>query len=60
MIKRISLVRKRAGLSRDEFFRRWTGEHLDWARQLRGIEELVVNLPFEHEPGAELPYSTLR
>ena len=35
MIRRFSLVRKRPELSRDEFLDRWTGEHVELAKQAR-------------------------
>ena len=37
MIRRISLVKKLPGLSREEFLARWTGEHVEIARRLPGL-----------------------
>lgn len=40
MVKRISLVRRREGMSRDEFLAHWTGPHADIVRQLPGVRGL--------------------
>jgi uncharacterized protein (TIGR02118 family) len=37
MIKRISLVRRRDGMSREEFFAHWTGPHAEIVRDLPGV-----------------------
>jgi uncharacterized protein (TIGR02118 family) len=44
VIRRLSLVRKRADLSREEFLARWTGEHVDIARRLPGLRGYVIHL----------------
>ena len=40
MIKRVSLVRRREGMSRDEFLAHWTGPHADIVCQLPGLRGL--------------------
>ena len=40
MIKRVSLLRRNSGMSREEFFAHWTGPHADIVRQLPGIRGL--------------------
>jgi uncharacterized protein (TIGR02118 family) len=40
MIKRVSLLRRKEGISREEFFAHWTGPHADIVRQLPGIRGL--------------------
>lgn len=40
MIKRVSLLRRKDGMSREEFFAHWTGQHADIVRQLPGIRGL--------------------
>lgn len=42
MIRRFSLVRKRADLSREEFVARWKGEHVEHARRLKGLRGYVI------------------
>jgi len=44
MIRRISLVRKRPELSREEFLARWTGEHVEIARRLPGLRGYVIQI----------------
>lgn len=52
MIRRFSLVRKRPELSTDEFLARWTGEHVDIAKQLPGLRGYVIHIL----DGAAPPY----
>lgn len=44
MIRRISLVRKRPELTRDEFLARWMGEHVDIAKRLPGLRGYVIHI----------------
>jgi uncharacterized protein (TIGR02118 family) len=44
MIRRYSLVRKRPELSREQFLERWTGEHVEIAKQLPGLRGYVIHL----------------
>lgn len=44
MIRRISLVRKRPELSREEFLERWTGEHVEFAKRLPGLRGYVIQV----------------
>jgi uncharacterized protein (TIGR02118 family) len=47
MIKRISLVARKPGMSIEEFERHWTGPHIEIVRQLPGLRGLRLNL-IEH------------
>jgi uncharacterized protein (TIGR02118 family) len=40
MIKRVSLVRRRDGLTHEQFVAHWTGPHADIVRQLPGVRGL--------------------
>jgi uncharacterized protein (TIGR02118 family) len=40
MIKRVSFLRRKQGISREEFFAHWTGPHADIVRQLPGVRGL--------------------
>jgi uncharacterized protein (TIGR02118 family) len=40
MIKRISFLRRKAGMSQEEFFAHWTGPHAQIVRQLPGLRGL--------------------
>lgn len=40
MIKRVSLIRRKAGMSREDFFAHWTGPHAAIVRQMPGVRGL--------------------
>lgn len=40
MIKRVSFLRRKEGLTKEQFFAHWTGPHADIVRQLPGIRGL--------------------
>ena len=40
MIKRVSLLRRKDGMSREAFFAHWTGPHADIVKQLPGLRGL--------------------
>jgi uncharacterized protein (TIGR02118 family) len=40
VIKRVSLVRRKAGMSREAFLAHWTGPHAEIVRQLPGLRGL--------------------
>ena len=40
MIKRVSFLRRKDGMSEDEFFAHWTGPHADIVRQMPGVRGL--------------------
>ena len=42
MIRRVSLVRRRPDISREEFIARWTGEHAQVAKRLQGLRGYVI------------------
>ena len=44
MIRRLSLVRRRPELSREEFLARWTGEHVELAKRLPGLRGYVIHI----------------
>jgi len=44
VIRRLSLVRKRPELTRAEFLDRWTGEHVEIAKRLRGLRGYVIHI----------------
>lgn len=49
MIKRISIVRKRADLSREQFVRHWLGPHAELARRVPGLRGYVVLVSHDRE-----------
>lgn len=60
MIKRISLVWKRPELTDAEFRRIWLGEHVDYAKQLPGVREYVIDFVTDAPKGAPSAIATLR
>jgi len=44
VIRRFSLVRKRPGLSSEEFLAHWTGEHVEIAKRLPGLRGYVIHV----------------
>lgn len=40
MIKRVSLIRRKPGMTREEFLAHWTGPHADIVRQMPGVKGL--------------------
>jgi len=44
MIKRISLLRRKAGMSREDFLAHWMGPHAEIVRQLPGLRGLRFNV----------------
>src|SRR4051794_5770176 len=60
MIKRVSLVWKRPELTDAEFCRIWLGEHVDYAKQLPGVREYVIDFITDAPKGAPSAIATLR
>lgn len=44
MIRRVSLVRKRPDLTREQFLDRWAGEHAEIAKRLPGLRGYVIHV----------------
>lgn len=51
MIKRVSWVRRKEGLSREEFIAHWTGPHAEIVRQLPGLRGLRYGVVMQCSPG---------
>jgi uncharacterized protein (TIGR02118 family) len=60
MIKRTSLVWKRAELTDAEFRRLWLGEHVEYAKQLPGLREYIIDFVVDAPIGAPSAVATLR
>lgn len=60
MIKRTSFVWKRPELSDAEFRRLWLGEHVEYAKQLSGLREYVIDFVTDAPSGAPSGIATLR
>jgi uncharacterized protein (TIGR02118 family) len=53
MVKLISLNKRKPGISRDEFNRRWTHEHAALASRLSGLKGYRLNLTIGPTSGAD-------
>ncbi len=60
MIKRVSLVWKRRGLTEAEFRQLWLGEHVDYAKQLPGLRAYSIDFVTEGPDEAPAAIATLR
>src|SRR5579862_1120421 len=52
MIKRISLVRRKVGMTQEEFVSHWLGAHADIIRKLPGLRGLRFGVVKSWSPGA--------
>lgn len=50
MVRRISLVRKRPDLTREQFAARWLGEHAQLARRLEGLRSYTIDFLDGEDP----------
>ena len=53
MIKRVSLVKRKPGMSLDEFHAHWMGEHMEIVRQIKNLRGLRFNPVLEAGPDRE-------
>jgi uncharacterized protein (TIGR02118 family) len=60
MVKRVSIVWKRAELSDAEFRRTWLSEHVEYAKRLSGIREYVIDFVTEGTSDGPSGIATLR
>jgi uncharacterized protein (TIGR02118 family) len=51
MVKMIAFVKRKAGLSREDFIRLWTVEHVQLSKPL-GMKGYRINIALEPQPGA--------
>lgn len=50
MIKRVSLVRRRPGMSHEAFVSHWTGPHAEIVRRMPGVRGLRLNVVEQWTP----------
>jgi len=60
MIKRVSLVWKKADISADQFRALWLGEHAELAKRLGRLREYVIDFVEAPAPGVPDGIATLR
>ncbi len=59
MVKVIALLKRKAGISREEFARRWREEHIRLSSQMPGLRGYRINIATDYQPagmGAEPLY----
>ena len=50
MIKLIALLKRKPGLSREEFAERWLKEHIKLSSKMPGLRGYRVNIAIDHQP----------
>ena len=53
MVKLIALLKRKPGMSPDEFARRWLTEHTKLSSQLPGLLEYRINIATQQQPEGE-------
>jgi uncharacterized protein (TIGR02118 family) len=53
MVKLIALLKRKAGMSREEFKRRWLIDHTKLSSQLPDCREYRINLALDHQPDGD-------
>lgn len=53
MIKLIALLKRKPGLSREEFANRWLKEHLKLSTKMPGVRGYRVNIATNHQPAGD-------
>lgn len=50
MIKLIALLKRKPGLSREEFAQRWLKEHIKLSAKMPGLRGYRINIAIDHQP----------
>lgn len=50
MIKLIALLKRKPGISKEEFARRWLNDHIKLSTQLTGLKGYRINIAIERQP----------
>lgn len=50
MVKLIALLKRKSGISREDFAKRWLEEHTKLSSQLPGLLEYRINTALQHQP----------
>jgi len=53
MVKLIALLKRKAGMSREEFKRRWLIDHTKLSSQLPDCREYRINIALDHQPDGD-------
>lgn len=53
MIKLVALLKRKPGMTRQEFADRWIKEHLKLSTKMPGVRGYLVNIATEHQPAGD-------
>lgn len=53
MVKLIALLKRKPGISKEEFKRRWLKEHIKLSTRIPGVREYRINIATDHQPGGD-------
>lgn len=53
MVKLVALLKRKAGMTREEFRERWLSAHTKLSSQLPGCLEYRINIALDHQPGGD-------
>jgi uncharacterized protein (TIGR02118 family) len=53
MIKLIALLKRKPGLTRDEFADRWLNDHIKLSSKMPGLRGYRVNIAINHQPAGD-------
>jgi uncharacterized protein (TIGR02118 family) len=53
MVKLIAFLKRKPGMSREDFVQRWVNEHTQLSSQLPGLLEYRINTALQHQPGGD-------
>ena len=50
MIKLIALLKRKPGMDREQFTRRWLDEHIKLSSKMPGLRGYFINIAIDHQP----------
>lgn len=53
MIKLIALLKRKPGMTRDEFKHRWLDEHVKLSSKMPGLRGYLINIAVDHQPDGD-------
>jgi uncharacterized protein (TIGR02118 family) len=53
MIKLIALLKRKPGLTREEFAQRWLNDHIKLSSKMPGLRGYRVNIAIDHQPDGD-------
>lgn len=53
MIKLIALLKRKPGMTREEFKDRWVNDHVNLSKKMPGLKGYLVNIAVNHQPDGD-------